>query len=290
MADGKLDLAGVTLCAIDCAMPQLAARALERSLALCDFADAVLFTDTSVPGRFRTVAIDRLASKDDYSRFVFRDLVRFVETPFVLIVQWDGYVLEPTAWDPAFLNFDYVGAKWPWYKDGMTVGNGGFSLRSHRLLEALANGHYPLASGFSEDDLICRLYRKRLAAEAGILFAPESVADAFSYERSLPAAPTFGFHGLFNMWRHVEDAEMVALAAKFAPHLFATREFFEITLQYFLLRKFGPLECLYRRFCALYAPKDMRRMMLAAIRNERLVDDFLSVCGRAFPERPTGRA
>jgi uncharacterized protein DUF5672 len=195
----KLDLRDVTICAADCATPSLASRALCLSTALCDFGDAILFSDNPPPSdRFRSARIERLNSRDDYSRFILKDLARFIATPFVLIVQWDGYVVEACAWNPRFREYDLIGAKWPWYGDGMSVGNGGFSLRSKRLLEAMSGDRCPFVPSVNEDEQICRLYRPRLVSEFGIRFAPESIADAFSYERTSPDAPTFGFHGLFS--------------------------------------------------------------------------------------------
>jgi hypothetical protein len=50
-----------------------------------------------------------------------------------------------------------------------------------------------------EDVAICRTNRPLLELEFGIEFAERQIADRFSYERSVPAGPTFGFHGVFNM-------------------------------------------------------------------------------------------
>ena len=68
-------------------------------------------------------------------------------------------------WDPKFLNYDYIGALWPHYKENQ-VGNGGFSLRSKKLLESSRklieeNPDYNLP--LIEDDYICR--EKRLDLE-----------------------------------------------------------------------------------------------------------------------------
>ena len=44
----------------------------------------------------------RCASRDAYSRFVLKRLLPHVDTPHVLLVQWDGYVVNADAWDAAF--------------------------------------------------------------------------------------------------------------------------------------------------------------------------------------------
>ena len=162
---------------------------------------------------FRHVPIERL-SLDAYQEFILKKLPLIVKTPFVLLIQWDGYVLDPTCWLPEFRQYDYIGAKWAWPKDALTVGNGGFSLRSRKLLEAVARPRFEISRIINkekvhEDEYICRVHRSALENEYGIRFAPETIADRFAYERILPDRPTFGFHGFFNMWRHIEDEAMV---------------------------------------------------------------------------------
>src|SRR6185503_19702122 len=129
-------------------------------------------------------------------------------TSHVLLVQWDGYVINPAAWDPAFLECDYIGAKWFWYEDGMRVGNGGFSLRSRRLLEALQDP--AIVRIGAEDTTIGRSFRPLLEREYGIRFASEALADRFSFEVAYPIGKPFGFHGLYNFCRTVPPDEIAA--------------------------------------------------------------------------------
>jgi hypothetical protein len=279
----KLNLKDVTICAADSVTPVLAARAIDKSNALCDFGDAILFTDIPQPdGLFRNVKIDRLTSRQDYSKFILKGLVHHIHTKFVLIVQWDGYVLDESAWQPAFTDFDLIGARWHWHKDGMTVGNGGFTLRSKKLLEAMNEPCFPLMDDMPEDVLICRFYRQELEKKVGIRFATDAVADAFSYERALPDAPTFGFHGLFNMWRHVEDDEMSSIAEFFSPHLFREREFFELLAQYFLLRKFSPLKVLYYHLKQNCRQDEILSIMVQTFKNKDFADYCFRVCENLY--------
>ena len=88
----------------------------------------------------RVVRIGRLKSASEYSFFVLKALHEYVETQHCLLVQWDGFVTNANAWRPDFLAFDYIGAPWPQFSDGRNVGNGGFSLRSRKLLKACAAG------------------------------------------------------------------------------------------------------------------------------------------------------
>ena len=160
----------------------------------------------------RTIA--PLTTLDDYSFFVIKRLVEHVQTSHVLVTQWDGFVVQPSAWEPGFLAFDYVGARWWWQATGTDVGNGGFSLRSRRLLDALQDARFEPQPGVAEDELICRRWRPTLERDYGIRFASAAVAARFSYEHARTADGTFGFHGLFNFWRHLDDgalAEIVPL-------------------------------------------------------------------------------
>ena len=214
-----LALPGVTLACVDTANHALALRALERSRAGVRFARAVLLTDAlpaglAVPAGIDVVSIRPIASRDDYSRFVLKDLVDHVATPHVLLVQWDGYVVNPDAWDPAFADCDYLGARWFWHTDGHDVGNGGFSLRSRRLLQALRDPRIDLVE--AEDLTIGRTFRDLLEREHGIRYGSAALADRFSYEAAYPVGAPFGFHGLFNFCRVVPPAELAALASTFS--------------------------------------------------------------------------
>lgn len=183
-----------TLCCVDTRDRDLAADALARCLERCRFERALFFTDVDVRIEgVETVRIGSIASVDDYSRFVMKELDRHIRTDFALLVQYDGFVLNPDCWSAEFQRYDYVGARWP-FGDAMSVGNGGFSLRSKRLLRALQDPQF--APVDPEDMAICRAYRPVLEERYGIRFAPEEVADRFSFEAVPPDGQTFGFHGL----------------------------------------------------------------------------------------------
>jgi Protein of unknown function (DUF5672) len=204
-------LRDVTVCAADTVTPLLAARALELCLDRCDFADAILFSDTPTAGRFRHVAIDPLKSLDDYSLFCLRGMPSRVETEFALVVQWDGYVVNPDAWASSFRKYDYIGGTIYPERGPPVVGNGGFSLRSRKLLDALPT--LAFVPGAGEDWIISHVFKRSLEADYGIRFAPSALAERFSYEIKPPTRPTFGFHGMPNLWRHESDAEVLRIVA-----------------------------------------------------------------------------
>jgi tetratricopeptide (TPR) repeat protein len=213
------DLAGVTLLCVDTANHALALRALALSGAALRFEQTLFLTDAipahlDVPPGVAVRRIATLASREDYSQFVLKSLVPHVTTAHVLLIQWDGYVVNPSAFDPAFLERDYIGAKWFWHDDGMRVGNGGFSLRSRKLLEALQDPRIELVE--AEDVTIGRTFRPLLEREYGIRYADEAMADRFAFEAAYPTGTPFGFHGLYNFCRVVAQDELAALAPTFS--------------------------------------------------------------------------
>ncbi len=195
-----LGLPSVTLCAATSVNVEATVAAIEASTDQVRFGDVVLFTDLRLqqsPGGVRVVQIAPLRSGADYSNFLLRELAGHIRTDHCLIVQWDGFVVDAEQWDPAFLEYDYIGAPWPQFDDGRDVGNGGFSLRSRKLLDACRGPGF--ICSHPEDVAIGRLNRDFLERECGILFADRETAARFAHERSTPKSPTFGFHGVFNM-------------------------------------------------------------------------------------------
>lgn len=206
----RLALPQVTLVAIDTRSPALAAQALQRSMAGVDFARTLLFTQDwrppqPLPG-ITLVDCGPIRSGAEYSHFVLRRLPAHIDTPHVLVTQWDGFVVDPSAWRPEFLDVDYVGAVWRDPPAAGLVGNGGFSLRSQRLLRA---GQDPrIVDEHPEDLRLCSSYRTLLEQDHGVRFAPPALARRFAFENEAPDGPTFGFHGPYNLPRFVDAATL----------------------------------------------------------------------------------
>jgi hypothetical protein len=196
-----LALPEVTLCAVTSVNVAATVWALEASMGQVRFGACKLLTDAPVRHpAIEVVPIPRLTSAAAYSHFLLGALADHVQTPHCLIVQWDGHVLSSARWRPEFLEYDYVGARWPQFPDGHDVGNGGFSLRSLRLLEACRASSF--RADHPEDIAICRTNRV-LLEEQGMRFAPAALADLFAAERAGDPATAFGYHGVFNMPRAI---------------------------------------------------------------------------------------
>lgn len=127
---------------------------------------------------------------------------------------------DPAQWDPTFLDYDYIGAPWPHFPEGMRVGNGGFSLRSRRLIDACAA--IPV-SREAEDVAICRTHRSALEAQ-GLRFAPDALARRFAYERMTRRGDEFGFHGAFNMVGLAPSRVLIEIFAGLEAGLLNRRE------------------------------------------------------------------
>lgn len=220
----RLVLPTVTLCAIDARSPALAVEALQRSMQQADFARVVLFTHSAVaaPAGIEVVDIGPIRSGAEYSHAVLRRLPALVDTGHVLVTQWDGFVVDASAWRDEFLQYDYIGAVWHDQPEAVCVGNGGFSLRSRRLLQA---GLDPRIEQEHPEDLMLALrYRTLLEGTHGVRFAPPALARRFAYENEVPAGPTFGFHGPKNLAAALDAATLSRWLAQLPDDFFRGRD------------------------------------------------------------------
>lgn len=178
------DLPQVTLIGVDNQVERLV-KAKEKCTGFIKFGEVVLLHP-------------QIHSKEAYSEFCIKELYKHVNTSHMLIFQHDGFVNNWNAWDNDWLQYDYIGAPWH-YMDGMAVGNGGFSLRSTRLMEILATDP-EIKFTHPEDHHICRTYRSYLEKKHKIKFAPVEVAEEFSFEGYLQPhkrlTDQFGVHGM----------------------------------------------------------------------------------------------
>lgn len=197
-----LDLPQITLMIVDCINEAGAIHAIRESIKDIQFFAVKFLTSLPIDEKkylkegIQVIKIRPIRSKEEYSNFMIRELGKYFDSSHCLIIQADGYVKNWKAWDPAWLNTDYIGATW-WYNDGMNVGNGGFSLRSHRLHWILIND-MNIKKTHPEDDVICRQYRPHLE-KYGIRFGTEEQARRFSIEgykqQEKHYDGQFGFHG-----------------------------------------------------------------------------------------------
>ena len=225
----RVILDNITLVAVTSVGIAPTVEALQASMRQAQFANVLLLSDRRPPPNTDPMInwrqIDRIDSRSAYSHFMLRCLADHIATEHALCIQWDGFVVKGESWDPDFLNYDYIGAVWPHFDDESVVGNGGFSLRSRRLLEACRQ--LPFHPGEAEDVVISRLERKQLE-DRGIRFAPPAMARKFSYERGASTGREFGFHGSFNLVRYITPAKALGLFRALERELLSPREHVEL--------------------------------------------------------------
>lgn len=216
-----ITLDSVTLLAIDGSGSDMnALSALRYSSKNIKFADIKLLTaNTNIKNDFcSTLIIDKM-NMSHYNYFCINHLHEYFDTDHVLLVQSDGFILNSNMWEQDFLKYDYIGAPWPEHivtncmmmsenmvkltknnKSLYQVGNGGFTLRSKRLLQETNDLYENWMFGYPEDVLIGIGMRRELE-KRGLTFAPVDLAMKFSCEHSpingvsFTPEQSFGFHG-----------------------------------------------------------------------------------------------
>lgn len=216
-----LDLNNVTLVTIDgVGKTSDALKALKYSCSSIKYGDVLYFStkNWSNDNFYKFIKIPEL-TYDEYNKFCLVELEKYIKTEFVLLVQDDGFVHNPSKWKNEYLNYDYIGAPWPkehlFYNTkrwplmhsklcesnvSYHVGNGGFTLRSKKLLKQVSKLYNETYKNIPEDVLICIGFRKILES-FNLKFAPFEVAKTFSCEsiyvenETTYSNSTFGFHG-----------------------------------------------------------------------------------------------
>jgi len=205
-----LNLSNVTLLCVETRDPDLAHWTIDQCLRGTRFAKVVLITNIDLVKNKRSdieyAEAPPIRSTKDYSDLLLRGIDQYVVGSHVLVIQWDSFITHPNLWRNEFLDYDYIGPVWPHHPE-TPVGNGGFSLRSVKLLQAIKRPRF--IKRHPEDYCICADNKVFLEKECGIKFAPTHIAEQFAVERT-EWHDAFGFHGLFNFGRVLNDDELKA--------------------------------------------------------------------------------
>jgi len=145
-------------------------------------------------------------SYDQFNTFCLKNVNEFVTTSHALFVQTDGFICNGSNWKDEYFEYDYIGQ--PWLNEGTnrfswvindenSVGEGGFSLRSKKLLELVSNIVEDGKSYGQEDVFISSVIRNYLI-ENGCKFATPEIGTQFcaglhnfNYNK---LDSSFGFH------------------------------------------------------------------------------------------------
>jgi hypothetical protein len=188
----------------------LAIVAIHMALQLPNIGKIYTFSDEPFFDGAHFIEIPKLSSNNDYGSIIFNAIPEHVTEDHFLIIQWDGFPLFPQNWSDEFLKYDYIGAPL-----GGWVGNGGFSLRSQKLIKAIK----ALGIGVDlsnpddqpEDGIICTKFRSQLESK-NIKFAPLEVAEQFSFQAGHVKSNMLGFHSADNLPFFIPESELTKVA------------------------------------------------------------------------------
>ncbi len=198
----KLSLPQITLIAVTSVKIYETIKALEYSMKGIDFGEVVLVTHKkprNLPKGITVKLCDPITDIDKFNHMMVYDLDQYVNTDFMLLVHYDGFVVNPKSWREEFLEYDYIGSPWPMpdeehvsYYDSngnvVRVGNS-VSIRSKRFLEYPSKHNLewrPTPNGdYNEDIFLCAMSRVEMEKD-GIEFAPIEVARYFGREHTMP--------------------------------------------------------------------------------------------------------
>lgn len=195
----------VTLVMIETFYHDLARKSLEETLKRVPFKNVVVFSDQNILPGSTWVPIQPTTTMFDYCDLLLKGMWPYIGTSHMIFQQWDAMIWNPDAWTDDFLLFDYIGAVWPWQPPTNAVGNGGFSLRSRKLIQALRHPGIQMIPtgphGIQEDNYIAIVHRQMLEQQFGIRFAGIELAKQFSHELADGGDNSMAFHGLWNVVR-----------------------------------------------------------------------------------------
>ena len=72
------------------------------------------------------------------------------------------------------------------------------------------------------------------------------MAERFAYENGEPQRSTVGFHGLFNLWRHLDEGQVLAIADSLPARTCLSKAFIDLQMTYLQQRKYWMVGAMYR--------------------------------------------
>jgi hypothetical protein len=126
-----------------------------------------------------------------YSNYVVKKLPFLIKTEWYLIIQWDGFPINPHKWSNEFFEYPFLGG-------GHSVYNGGFSLRHTETMCKMAQTDETFGSG-AEDGFYSAFLDNEWMADREtpfkIKWADENVVNKFCHWNSEDKIDNaFGWH------------------------------------------------------------------------------------------------
>lgn len=245
----------LTIVAVDTAYHALTSRAIEQAVKVTNSKNVLVLSDQNIYPGSDLVKIDPI-TQPEYSKIVLKDLAPYIKTDHFMVIQYDGMPIDAEQWNPEYLNYDYIGAAWPWGPENRRVGNGGFSIRSRKLAEACTDDQVvfnPPGYGdnnYMEDTHICHMYRDFLESK-GITYATVPLAKQFSAELPGGRYPTFGFHGTLCLPYYLDDDHMEFYIDNMTARMFTSDTQTRIAFGLYLAERYELLEHMMDRGTSL---------------------------------------
>lgn len=209
----KLNLNNVTLFCVSNVKHDIQLTVLEHCMEKINFGAVKFITNKDIHhDKITIVNVEELNHIDypkGWSEFTIYKLQQYIDTDFALHVHNDGFIVNPDSWTDEFLKYDYIGAPWPDksfiddFGENIRVGNGGFCLKSKKLLKIFTELNIPWTAyreHWHDDGFISMAHVHELK-QNGIKY-PDA-ALAYRFARELPCddldnnIKPFGFHGYF---------------------------------------------------------------------------------------------
>lgn len=130
-------LENTTLICVDCVNTERAISAINKCTSRMEFAAVKLLTslETDYPDTVKIKSLDSLVM---YSIFCLKEMYKYVDTEYFLIVQHDGWIINPESWNSEWLKYDYIAPLFNQYNPPL-MGAGGFSFRSTKLMKEVSS-------------------------------------------------------------------------------------------------------------------------------------------------------
>jgi len=205
-------LPDVTLMAVSSIKIPETILALQKSMEGIEFGDIRLITHQkpeNLPLNIRYGYCDQIDNIHKYNEFMFLNAWEYFDTEFVLIQQYDSWIINSDYWQKEWLYVDYLGSPWKYLLDAyichatgehVRVGNGGFSLRSSQLMRTPNKMGWNIRSeqGYDSEDGNFAVYWRKEMLEQGIKYGLVGQAAHFAFENNVPEnlhiSKFFGFH------------------------------------------------------------------------------------------------
>ena len=112
----KIRLPNVTLIAVTSVKLYETIKALTYSMQDIEFGEVVLVTHRKPLGLPKGITYkhtEKITNIDKFNYLMAYELGSYVNTDYIILVHYDGFIVHPEMWRNEFLEYDYIGSPWP---------------------------------------------------------------------------------------------------------------------------------------------------------------------------------